>query len=267
MPRPRTRGTRIGSRLSMGREGPTPPPTALMGPGAAPRGGEIIGVRNTGALAGFALEHLIRNAFALAIGDGFFLGVEAQPHLLLHIARTGPAHERLDRAGLLRFVVQNPFLGIAGAGLHCRARRFINAGSHEITLPRNKPSAGWSGQQDSNLRPVVPKTTALPDCAIPRRVGLRIHASPNTSKRSLPPKRASHLCPAPPSLPKMSSSAFLNHRQSTRTLYGRCAPEAARGFNVRRRTIRSRDRRVLCRASGRCPQSLPARRGPERRKE
>jgi hypothetical protein len=26
----------------------------------------------------------------------------------------------------------------------------------------------WSGQQDSNLRPVVPKTTALPDCAMPR---------------------------------------------------------------------------------------------------
>src|SRR5688572_12227646 len=27
---------------------------------------------------------------------------------------------------------------------------------------------GWSGQQDSNLRPEVPKTSALPGCAIPR---------------------------------------------------------------------------------------------------
>src|SRR5208283_4598287 len=26
----------------------------------------------------------------------------------------------------------------------------------------------WSGQQDSNLRPEVPKTSALPGCAIPR---------------------------------------------------------------------------------------------------
>jgi hypothetical protein len=26
----------------------------------------------------------------------------------------------------------------------------------------------WSGQQDSNLRPAVPKTAALPGCAIPR---------------------------------------------------------------------------------------------------
>ncbi len=27
----------------------------------------------------------------------------------------------------------------------------------------------WSGQQDSNLRPEVPKTSALPDCAMPRQ--------------------------------------------------------------------------------------------------
>src|SRR5262249_62082643 len=30
-------------------------------------------------------------------------------------------------------------------------------------------SAAWSGQQDSNLRPEVPKASALPGCAIPRR--------------------------------------------------------------------------------------------------
>ncbi len=28
----------------------------------------------------------------------------------------------------------------------------------------------WSGQQDLNLRPEVPKTSALPGCAIPRTV-------------------------------------------------------------------------------------------------
>jgi hypothetical protein len=31
----------------------------------------------------------------------------------------------------------------------------------------------WSGQQDSNLRPEVPKTSALPGCAIPR-IGLTL---------------------------------------------------------------------------------------------
>ncbi len=28
----------------------------------------------------------------------------------------------------------------------------------------------WSGRQDSNLRPSVPKTDALPGCATPRNV-------------------------------------------------------------------------------------------------
>ena len=27
----------------------------------------------------------------------------------------------------------------------------------------------WSGRQDSNLRPTVPKTVALPGCATPRQ--------------------------------------------------------------------------------------------------
>src|SRR6187401_2497101 len=40
---------------------------------------------------------------------------------------------------------------------------------------------GWSGQQDSNLRPSAPKADALPDCAMPR--------SPMTPIRGLP-KRA-----------------------------------------------------------------------------
>src|SRR5271169_692775 len=35
----------------------------------------------------------------------------------------------------------------------------------------------WSGQQDLNLRPGVPKTPALPGCAIPRRSRLGIHLS------------------------------------------------------------------------------------------
>ena len=33
----------------------------------------------------------------------------------------------------------------------------------------------WSGQQDSNLRPGVPKTPALPGCAIPRQSPLGEH--------------------------------------------------------------------------------------------
>ena len=31
-------------------------------------------------------------------------------------------------------------------------------------------SGGWSGRRDSNSRPTVPKTVALPGCATPRRL-------------------------------------------------------------------------------------------------
>lgn len=34
----------------------------------------------------------------------------------------------------------------------------------------------WSGREDSNLRPPVPKTGALPDCATPRR-GISYHGA------------------------------------------------------------------------------------------
>jgi hypothetical protein len=37
-----------------------------------------------------------------------------------------------------------------------------------VCLPFHHPRIMWSGRQDSNLRPSVPKTDALPDCATPR---------------------------------------------------------------------------------------------------
>src|SRR5580698_8406047 len=185
----------------------------LVGPGATPGGGKIVRIGNTRALDGLAVKDLVGDAVALAIGNRLFLGVEAQPDLLLHVARTGPAHERLDYRWLLRFVVQNPFLGVAGARLHRRARRFVDTSGHETGLCSANDIQGiwgcqrggwWSGQQDLNLRPAVPKTAALPGCAIPRRVRLRIHASPNTSKRLSRPAEPCHSGgPTPSSLPDM----------------------------------------------------------------
>ena len=35
--------------------------------------------------------------------------------------------------------------------------------------PAERLISNWSGRQDSNLRPTVPKTVALPGCATPRR--------------------------------------------------------------------------------------------------
>ena len=59
---------------------------ASVRPGAAPGRGEIVGIGNARPLRRRAFEHLIGDAIALAIGDGLFLGVEAKPQLLLHVA-------------------------------------------------------------------------------------------------------------------------------------------------------------------------------------
>jgi hypothetical protein len=57
-------------------------------------------------------------------------------------------------------------------------------------------------------------------------------------------------------------SAFLNHRQLMKR-HDRRAARATQTLNVRRRSNRSRGRRSLSQASGRCPRSLRGRRGPE----
>ena len=42
------------------------------------------------------------------------------------------------------------------------------------TLPLSYAGVLWSGMQDSNLRPLAPKASALPDCANPRGAQGRI---------------------------------------------------------------------------------------------
>ncbi len=65
----------------------------------------------------------------------------------------------------------------------------------------------WSGQQDSNLRPGVPKTPALPDCAIPRQGQWARNAHAGADKKApshrytLLPTAAMCSGAAPPSTP------------------------------------------------------------------
>ena len=61
----------------------------------------------------------------------------------------------------------------------------------------------WSGQQDSNLRPGVPKTPALPDCAIPRQG---------------PWARNTHAGDAPASIHASADSGNVSWRRSKRRL-------------------------------------------------
>src|SRR4051794_18900147 len=105
-----------------------------MRPGIAPVEGEIVGVGHDTARRRLGMKNLIGDAMALAIGGRLFEGIEAQVHLLAHVARTGPAHQRLDLARLFGLIVEHPFLGLAGAGLHRSLRGLVYAGGHGLSL-------------------------------------------------------------------------------------------------------------------------------------
>src|SRR5262245_35795801 len=61
--------------------------------------------------------------------------------------------------------------------------------SYGRTAERRLPDSrlvliGWSGQQDSNLRPSAPKADALPDCAMPRSPMPPIRGIPGGARRT-----------------------------------------------------------------------------------
>src|SRR5262249_40634946 len=95
------------------------------------------------------------------VSDCFLERIETQLHLLTHVARTGPAHERLDLARLFGLVVEHPFLGLGGAGLHCRLRGLVDAGGHGCLLASEQRNlvgaagfepATWSTQNSRATR-------------------------------------------------------------------------------------------------------------------
>src|SRR6266545_2819701 len=98
-----------------------------MRPGFAALEGEIVGIGDGAVRRRLRLYHLIGNAVAPAIGDRLLGAVEPQPHLLAHVARAGPAHQRLDLAGLLGLELKQPFLGLGGARLHRRSCGLVDA--------------------------------------------------------------------------------------------------------------------------------------------
>src|SRR5262249_5789553 len=131
--------------------------------------GEVVGVRDDAAGRRFVRGDLVGDPAPLAVGDCLLGGIELEPHLLAHVTGAGPAHQRLDLARLPGPVVEHPFLALGVTPLHRGLRGLVDAGNHDRSAVLDEESAAWSGQQDSNLRPEVPKTSALPGCAIPRR--------------------------------------------------------------------------------------------------
>ena len=82
----------------------------------------------------------VAQAVFSGISDRFFLGREIQSHLARHIARTRPAHQRVDLARRGGFEFQNPKLGPGNARLSCRPGRAVNPCAH---FNRSRLDAGW----------------------------------------------------------------------------------------------------------------------------
>jgi hypothetical protein len=148
---------------------------------------KIVGIRLNFAARRLRLFEPICQAVALCIGDRSIFGFEAQANLAQHVARPGPSHERLDTSRHLRIIFEDPAFRTSCARLcrglgrpiyscshltplfqYCVSVQRSETGSRALATISWHIAARWSGQQDLNLRPEVPKTSALPGCAIPR---------------------------------------------------------------------------------------------------
>ena len=72
---------------------------------------EIVRIGHGAALRLMRLLDPIGDALALRIGDRLLLRVEPELHLLAHVGRAGPAHQRLDRAAF-RLEFEQPEFGV-----------------------------------------------------------------------------------------------------------------------------------------------------------
>jgi hypothetical protein len=82
----------------------------------------------------------VAQAVFSGISDRFFLGREIQSHLARHIARTRPAHQRVDLARRRGFEFQNPKLGPGNARLGRGPRGAVNPCGH---FDRFRLNVGW----------------------------------------------------------------------------------------------------------------------------
>src|SRR5258708_2528661 len=104
-------------------------------PGLAAPERKIVGIGDLPVQRLLRLDHLVGDALALAIGDRLVPGMEVQRDLLLHVTGRRPAHQRLDRARLLRLVVELPFLGLGPARLHLVLGGLLNTRGHWLLRP------------------------------------------------------------------------------------------------------------------------------------
>ncbi len=105
-----------------------------MRPGALAAKAEIVGVGLAHGGPRLGLGDLVGQAVTLGVGDGLVLCLEGQPDLGFHVARAGPAHQRVDLPRHLGLELEHPVLGAGGPGLHRRLGGLEDAGNHAGAL-------------------------------------------------------------------------------------------------------------------------------------
>jgi hypothetical protein len=111
-----------------------------MGPLITPGRFKIIGIAEDLPGRWLGVLDPVAQAIFPGISDRFFLGGEIQPHLARHIARTRPAHQRVDLAWRGGFEFQDPKLGPGSARLGRGPGGAVNSCGH---FDRSRLDAAW----------------------------------------------------------------------------------------------------------------------------
>ena len=180
---------------------------ASMRPGFAARIGEIVRVGDPLPDRRLGFEHQMRDAVSLAITRPPLPWCRSASALPASCRRRSSSPSAVRPCAAARARSREPTLWFwpdpiaSRCVLACRCGRSSNssptvclrqslgatAASYRFCglgkdASRSEREDKWSGQQDLNLRPAVPKTAALPGCAIPRPARRWIHVSPARSK-------------------------------------------------------------------------------------
>ena len=138
---------------------------ALVRPRRAPAVGKIVGIRDGAARRLLGLEHLARDAMALAVSDRLLLAVEPQSNSAASCRSSWSIPSAVRRSAALPARIPGPIPSCSRSPTASRC----GPAYRRVQSWRSARGLKWSGQQDLNLRPGVPKTPALPGCAMPRR--------------------------------------------------------------------------------------------------
>lgn len=91
---------------------------------------EIVRIGDLSALGLIGFLQAVSQTFALGIGDGFFLRLEGEADLALHVAGRRVSHQGVNLARLLRLELENPISCLGCAGLHSSLGGAENARGH-----------------------------------------------------------------------------------------------------------------------------------------